>query len=168
MTSLDEDLAVLGITPVGSNTFSPFSLEDIKKIEMTINFELPEPYKAFLMKYGQSMFVIESDSAIVSKPVNYCCFFSLDELLSAIEYLKETLPESIIPIGDDSGDIVLCLGVSGVDAGRMYVHNNGWGWHADAEKYLENGQSVPSSIRYHTVEEVARSFSDFVSNMTKG
>jgi SMI1-KNR4 cell-wall len=167
MTSIDDNLATLGITPVGSETFEPFSLKEIGRIEEMIRVQLPETYKRFVMKYGNSMFSTGADSTPSEKPVNYCCFFGFEELLTAIECLKETLPETIIPIGDDSGDIVLCLGVSRRDMGKVYIHNSGWGWHADAERYLERGEPVPSDIRYQAVHQVAPSFEEFVKIMKK-
>jgi hypothetical protein len=167
MTSIDENLARLGITPVGSEMFEPFSLREVAKIEEMIAAQLPETYKRFVMKYGKAMFSTGADSTPSKKPVNYCCFFGFEELVTAIECLKETLPETIIPIGDDSGDIVLCLGISRRDMGKVYIHNSGWGWHADAESYVERGQPVPSDIRYQTVEEIAPSFEEFIKNMEK-
>ena len=88
-------------------------------------------------------------------------------LLTAVDSLKEDLPEGIIPIGDDSGDIVLCLGVGDRDKGRVFIHNNGWGWHADAERHLECGESVPNDIRYQTIEEIAPSFEEFICGLKK-
>jgi hypothetical protein len=169
MTSIDDNLARLGITPVGSETFEPFSLRQVAKIEEMIAVQLPETYKRFVMKYGKAMFSTGADSASSQKPVNYCClFFGFEELVTAIDCLKETLPETIIPIGDDSGDIVLCLGISRRDMGKVYIHHSGWGWHADAERSVERGEPVPSDIRYQTVEEVAPSFEEFIKNMEKG
>ncbi len=167
MTSIDDKLAALGITPLGSETFRPFSLREVAKIEEMIGIEVPETYKWFVMKYGKSIFSAGADSTPSRNPVNYCCFFSFEELLTAADSLKETLPETIIPIGDDSGDIVLCLGVGGRDIGKLYIHNNGWGWHADAERYIEQGEPVPADIRYQTVKQIAPSFEEFIRNMEK-
>lgn len=167
MTSIDDNLATLGITPVGSKAFEPFSLREVAKIEEMIGVQLPETYKWFVMKYGKSMFSTGADSTPSQKPVNYCCFFGFEELLTAIDCLKETLPETTIPIGDDSGDIVLCLGIGRRDMGKVYIHNSGWGWHADAERYVEQGKPVPADIRYQTVHQVAPSFEEFIKNMKK-
>ena len=70
-------------------------------------------------------------------------------------------------MGDDGGGNQFCLGVSGEDFGKVYFHNHSIGWHADAERYRERGEEVPTNIRYQTVYEVARSFEQFILNMVK-
>jgi hypothetical protein len=167
VASIDENLAALSIGSVGSEGFEPFSLKQIGEIEKRVGAHLPETYKRFVMTYGESMFSTGTDSLASQKPVNHCCFFGFEEMLTAIDSLKETLPETVIPIGDDSGDIVLCLGVYDGDTGKMYIHHNSWGWHADAERYVERGEPVPSDVRYQTVHQIASSFEEFIMNMKK-
>jgi hypothetical protein len=167
MRSIADKLVDLGIEPLGSDVFEPFSDPEVATIERTIGAILPEHYKRLLLQFGRSMFSNEVNCTPSQKPLYFGAFLGFSDLLNAIEYLKETLPETIIPIGDDSGDIVFCLGVGGADVGKVYIHNQGWGWHADAQRYTERGEPIPADIRYQTVEKIAPSFEEFINNMEK-
>src|SRR5262249_6036355 len=148
MTSITDQLIELGIVPLDGEAFTPFSEEEVATIETTIGVPLPEDYKRFLLRFGDSMFSTNVNCMSPDGPLRFGQFFRFSELLNAVEYLKETLPETMIPIGDNWGDIVFCLGVSHGDVGKVYFHNTHTGWHADAESYLERGEPVPSDIRY--------------------
>lgn len=167
MTSITDKLVELDIKPLNGEAFTPFSEEEVATIETTIGVPLPENYKGFLLQFGGTMFSTEVNCRSSDEPLYFGQFFRFSELLNAVEYLNETLPETIIPIGDDWGDIVFCLGVSRGDVGKVYVHNTHTGWHADAERYLERGEPVPSDIRYQTVHQIAASFEEFIKNMKK-
>lgn len=167
MTSIVEKLTSLGIKPLGGNVFEPLSDDEVVRIEQAVGTQLPKTYKQFLMRFGGSMFSGEVNCTPSTKPLFFGWFYGFSELATAIDCLKETLPETIIPFGDDSGDIVFCLGVAGEDEGKVFVHNNTFGWHADAEAYLERGEPVPPDIRYQVVEEIAPSFEVLIKNMEK-
>lgn len=92
---------------------------------------------------------------------------AVDELVDVVDTYREVLPKTIIPIGDDAGGNQFCLGLDGKDFGKVYFHNHGLGWHADAEAYRERGDEVPESIRYQTVYEIASSFEQFILKMVK-
>jgi hypothetical protein len=167
MASIADRLAALGIKPLNGERFSPLSEDEVARIETSLGVSLTESYKQFLLQFGRSMFTSEVNCTPSAGPLYFGWFYGFSELLTAIDGLRETLPETIIPIGDDSGDVVFCLGVRGEDVGKVYIHNNGWGWHADAERYLERGEPVPPDIRYQTVEQIASSFEEFILNMKR-
>jgi hypothetical protein len=75
------------------------------------------------------------------------------------------LPETVIPIADDSGGNAFWLGVRGADVGKVYFHNHSWGWHADAERLIKQGEPVPPDIRYRTVRPLASSFRELINQM---
>jgi hypothetical protein len=167
MTSITDKLIELGIEPLDGEEFTPFSEAEVATIETTIGVPLPESYKQFLLRFGGSTFSTNVSCTAPGERLHFGQFFRFSELLNAIEYLKETLPETIIPIGDNFGDIVFCLGVSRRDVGKVYFHNTHTGWYYDAEGYLERGDPVPSDIRYQTVDQIASSFEEFIKNMKK-
>jgi hypothetical protein len=167
MTSITDKLIELGIEPLDGEAFTPFTEEEVATIETTIGVPLPANYKRFLLRFGGSTFSTNVSCAAPGERLHFGQFFRSSELLNAMEYLNETLPETIIPIGDNCGDLVFCLGVSGGDVGKVYVHNTHTGWHDDAEGYLERGEPVPSDIRYQTAQQIAPSFEEFIKNMTK-
>jgi hypothetical protein len=167
MTSITDRLIQLGIEPLEGEAFTPFSEEEVATIEKTIGVPLPENYKRFLLRFGGSTFSTNVSCTAPGERLHVGQFFRFSEMLNAIEYLNETLPETIIPIGDNCGDIVFCLGVSHGDVGKVYFHNTHTGWHYDAEGYLDRGEPVPSDIRYQVVQEIAPSFEEFINNMEK-
>lgn len=165
MDSLVEKLLKLGIEPMGSEEFKPFSDEQIAAVEASLAIKLPASYKTFLSRFGSSLLGTCVSSTVTGEVFLFGWFFNLTELMDAINNLKELLPENIIPIGADAGGLTFCLGVSGESFGKVYVNDPNVGWYADAEKYLERGEPVPSDIRYHVVQEIAPSFEDFIYNM---
>lgn len=167
MSFIADKLLALGIKPVNAERFSPLTEGEVARIETSLGVSLTESYKQLLLQFGRSMFSSEVNCTPSAGPLYFGWFYGFSELITAIDGLRETLPQTIIPIGDDSGDVVFCLGVSGGDVGKVYIHNNGWGWHADAERYMMRGEAVPSDLRYQTVEEIASSFEEFIKNMKK-
>jgi len=167
MSSFSSNLTELGIEPMSGPVFEPFSAESIAQLQNKVGASLPEAYKQFLAAYGRSMFSAEINCTPHGEPLYFGWFYGFDELMDAVDTYREVLPETIIPIGDDGGGNQFCLGVSGKDFEKVYFHNHGIGWHADAEKYRECGEEVPANIRYQTVYEVAPSFEQFILNMVK-
>jgi hypothetical protein len=167
MISITDKLIELGIQPLDGEAFTPFSEQEVARIEAAIGVPLPVTYERFLTRFGRSMFSTEVNCTPSSEPLYFGWFFGFSDLLDAIDNLKDFLPETIIPIGEDGGANLFCLGMRGRDVGKVYFHNHNIGWHADAEKYLERGDPVPPDIRYQTVCEVAPSFEQFILNMVK-
>lgn len=167
MIPFAEKLTGLGIKPMGSDTFEPFSEQEIGKVEEAIGTALPANYKKYLSTFGRALLGTDVKCTSSDNLLLFGWFFGFTELLDAIDDLEDNLPETIIPIGEDGGGNMFCLGVAGEDAGKMYFHDHNIGWHADAESYLEKNEPVPSDIRYQTVEEIATSFEEFINNMQK-
>ena len=165
MDDIVNKLIKLNIKPLGSGDFLPLTGEEVAKLEDFAGTRLVAGYKQFLMRFGRSMFSNEVNCSASAEPLYFGSFYGFSELMTAIDGLRDTLPTTIIPIGDDSGDIVFCLGVGAENTGKVYVYNNSFGWHADAANRLSHGERYPSDIRYQTVQEIAPSFEDFVGNM---
>jgi hypothetical protein len=168
MTPLSAKLAALGIEPSDGETFQAVAQKDMEEIESTIGQPLPEQYRSFLGAYGRSNFTSEVNCTPDSEPLYFGWFFGKDELLLAIESLRDTLPGTIIPIAEDGGGNVFCLGVAGNDAGRVYFHNHNLGWRSEAARLTQAGLPVPADIRYRTVHPVAASFDEFILQMSEG
>ena len=167
MTSFTDKLAELGIKPVDGDAFTPLSQQEVAKIQAKIGVPLPETYERFLLRFGRSMFSTEVDCTPAGEPLYFGWFFGYSELLDAVDNLKEFLPETVIPIAEDGGANLFCLGVCGGDAGTVYFHNHNIGWHADARMYLERGEALPPEIRYQSLFRVAKSLEEPIENMKK-
>lgn len=168
MVSITDKLRDLGIKPLNGEDFTPFSEEEVAAIESVIHESLPDDYRRCLLQFGGSMFSSEINCTPADMPLIFGCFFPFAELSNAIDFLKETLPDTLLPIGDDGGDIVFCLGFRGDDTGKMYIHNTHIGWDDDASRYLERGELIPSRLRYQAVQQIAPSFKEFIKNMKVG
>lgn len=91
------------------------SLEQIEQFEARNNLKLPEKYKSFLLQWNggytePSLFRIsEEQGASVVNVLNGIgdMYDNLDKVIDIYEY---RLPEGFIPIGDDPGGNVICLG----------------------------------------------------------
>ena len=165
MKDIADKLGELGIEPMGGEVYEPLSKTEITKVEEVANARLPEDYKWFLATFGRSSFSRMVNCTPSGEPLYFGWFFGVSELVEAIENMKDTLPETIIPIGEDGGANLFCLGVAGGDIGKVYFHNHGVGWHADAERLLSEGRKVPADIRYQIVYQFASSFRKFIMNM---
>ena len=82
MSSIDESLSALGITPVGTEVFEPFSRKEIATLEEMAGVQLPDVYKRFVTTYGKSMFSTGTDAGHSENPVAYCCFFGFGETVN--------------------------------------------------------------------------------------
>ncbi|MGH7140855.1 MAG: SMI1/KNR4 family protein [Pirellulales bacterium] len=167
MASITSKLTELGIEPMSGPTFKPFSKQNIAQLQDKTGASFPEAYQQFLLTYGHSMFSGDVNCTPQGDPLYFGWFYGFNELVDAVDTYREVLPETMIPIGDDGGGNQFCLGVSGKDFGKVYFHNHGIGWHADAEAYRERGEEIPADIRYQTVFEVAPSFEQFILSMVK-
>jgi SMI1/KNR4 family protein SUKH-1 len=169
LSKLDEKLSALGLRPLPfrSSTFQPASEAEVSQLEKLLGTRFPEGYRHFLLKYGNSYFEAETSFLdLEANPQPFIGeFYGAESLLKAIDDYSEELPAGIIPIGDDGGGNLYCLGLTGNDRNKVYYHNHCIGWRSDAAQYLERGEEVPAGIEYQTVELLADSFEGFIDSM---
>ena len=169
MSSFTRKLTELGIEPMSKEKIRAVLEGEYCAATKQGRRIASETYTQFLATYGLLLCSQEKSTVRPQGDALYFgWFYSFDELVDAVNTYREILPETIMPIGDaDGGGNQFCLGVSGKDFGKVYFHNHGIGWQADAETYQERGEDVPSNIRYQTVNLVASSFEQFILNMVK-
>ena len=164
VSKVDDKLKELGFEPEGGGESALAGIEDV---EERIGATLPEGYRRFLKTYGGGMFSEDVYYREHDRAVLFGWLFEADEILDAIESFSEVLPESMVPIGDDGGGNLYCLGFTGSDENNVYFHDHSAGWQADAQSYEERGEEVPADIRYQTVYRIADSFEEFIESMSK-
>ena len=143
-----------------------------------LGIPLPEDYKAFVTKYGESHFSqivqvrpIESPPDHISSEglFDFSSFYGSDGdgdgLFTHLQVLKGRMPETMLPIGRDFSGNVFCLGVGAKDRNKVYL----WDFEGEpaAEDYTEQGLAVPANLWYQNLTLVANSFTDFIDRFEK-
>jgi hypothetical protein len=164
---LTQKLHQLHAIPWSGDNYRPFTENQLKEVESRINGKLPRSYREMLKTLGGVFFATEVyyQDPQEKVPVMFGGFYEFHELLDSIEAHEEVLPDGIIPIGDDGGGNLYCLGLKGDDSGKVFFHDHGVGWDEEAQGYLARGESLPSHLRYQTVYLLANSFDNFVNSM---
>ena len=164
---LTQKLRQLGAKPGSGESYRPFTEAQLDEVEAQTNGRLPTSYRQMLTTLGGCMFAapVYFNDPQAKMPVMFGWFFGFDELLDAIRSHEEVLPDGVIPIGDDGGGNLYCLGVKGDDLGKVFFHDHGVGWDEEAQDYLARGEELPLRLRYQTVYLLANSFDEFVNSM---
>lgn len=91
------------------------TLEQIEQFEIKSEIKLPEKYKAFLLQWNggytePSLFKISEEQGTSVVNVLNGIGDMYDNLEKVIDLYEGRLPKGFIPIGDDPGGNVICLG----------------------------------------------------------
>jgi len=120
-----------GIEPAVGAEYNPLNERAIRAIEARVGGSLPTSYRRFLTTYGASLFC-ETVFFRPNKPFprkysknNRGTITTLlgqqhprfpkakhIDILHTIEVLQETLPEGLVPIGDDGGGDKICMWIA--------------------------------------------------------
>lgn len=165
MVLVVDRLTELGIKPLKGTTFVPFKEQQLEEIESQMSVTIPEGYRNVLSRFGGSMLGTVVNSTVSSGQFFFGYFFDYPELREVRTHLDDFLPQGVIPIGTDGGDITFCLNAGATNHGIVYICDNNIGWPPEADAYLEEGTEVPNDIRYEMVEQISESFEEFIGNM---
>lgn len=121
------------------------TLQDIETFETNKNVELTELYKKFLLEQNggypdKNCFVISDDQG--ADNTNY--FFRIKDegynMSWALDMYEGRMPEEFIPIADDPGGNLICLGIKGTYYENIYF------W--DHEQESGDGEPNMSNMYY--------------------
>jgi len=120
---LERSLVELGIAPTG-NGFTPVESHVIEAIEQQTGGRFPDVMLWFFHRFGGCRF---DEGAYYFDPrsrsdVMIGWFLDSSELRDAFEAFREALAKDIVPIADDGGDNMLCVGISDANRGVVYFH----------------------------------------------
>ncbi|MBI1914417.1 MAG: SMI1/KNR4 family protein [Planctomycetes bacterium] len=169
MDELESRLTALDIHPMNADAYTPVPESELQQLEGEIGSHLPEDYRWFLNRYGESSFKMAVSYPSSQIPGGYSFGFyfganaSGDGVLANYNFYKGQFPKGVVPIGEASlGDLYL-LATTGPNRGSVYYWcHDGGGWEDEAEEYSSRGQAVPDSVKYSCLEQVAPSFTSFV------
>jgi hypothetical protein len=165
-----------GIAPVGGK-ISPLSEDELSAIERDLQATLPPDYRRYLREYGLAAFgeyvnfrpLCPLPPHISDNGAGHLSYFygagdGAHSLRWNIEILRDRMPNTIIPIGDDGVGNQICIGIAGNERGKVYFwdHENEW----DEADYLEEeGVPMPPEVKFQNVYLVAESFADFINRL---
>ncbi len=145
-----------------NNSGSPLSESDIVRFESHLDITLPEEYRNFLLQHNggepePDEFVVpgwSGESSAISR------FFSIVDnsesgLTHEITTYRNRIPDSIIPIGVDPGDNLICIGVGEQNRGVIFF------WDHDDE-LDDNGTS---RMDFSNVYTIAGNLEEFLENL---
>lgn len=135
---------------------------DVRSLEKELGFSLPAEYKDFLLNHNggwpePNEFPIEDNPSDDRGRVHYfLCIEDGDEynLMDWVVDYEGRLPPGLLPIACDPGGNLICLSVSGENAGTVYF------W--DHEEEAGPGETPSYENAYH----VAESFGEFLERLT--
>ena len=175
-----------GIEGIGGDELNPVSQADIAAFENELGIRLPEGYRRFLATYGASTFngASPDNPYILFRPLKplprqfksgkglFHAFYGAERdahdgfsLRVRQRFFAGRMPDSIIPIGDDGGAGLICLGIKGAEAGKVYYWDQG-NEPLDEEDYLEDyGEPRPPEAMFQNVHQIAESFEDFLDRL---
>lgn len=169
------------------NEIVPMSEVEINDIESLIRCRLPEYYRSVLPILGGATFDGGPDDSLtlvfssatplppyiseIGTDVFSGFYGSVNQgnggfsLLERIQYWLGRLPDSLIPIGDDFGAGLVCIGIRDCYVGKIYY----WDQRnepLDEEDYLADyGAPRPPEAMYQNVHLIADSFEEFLNRL---
>ncbi len=149
---------------------SPADPGAIEALERELRTELPEQYRTFLAQYNGGYPEPDGFSFYNRYPKNHFesntnvskaildRFLGLydgeyDNLKKYLEVYKGRIPANMIPVAHDPGGNLICLALTGDDAGKIFY------WKHDEE--VEENETPD----YRNIYFVAQSFDEFLSSL---
>jgi len=140
---------------------APLTREEIDAFEREIGHALPEDYRRFLSicngGYGGGRFWFEDAGVHNVGGLRKESCFSLRDNRRTYQLDEFRIPRSLIWIMDDLFGNAICLGVAGIERGRVFF------WDHESEPDPENWDG--EAITADNVEMLAESFTDFVDGL---
>jgi hypothetical protein len=147
---------------------------EITSIESDVGAKLPSDYREFLTTYGQSAFgelvgfqpigvLPRSLSGSGAWPFShfYGSKKGIQRLDETIEDLKDRIPTSLIPIGDDGAGSQICIGLRDDDKEKVFFWDHDMTW-----KRSPRAERMPDQT-YENTYLIAVSFEDFIRRLRK-
>lgn len=170
------------LIPIAESGFIPPADKELALLGSETGHPSLARYIDFVKQYGYSMFEDEVYfESVVSLPdyissTNFGLFNvffggaaeenDVYSLAWNKEVCEDRVPPDLVPIGNDGGASLFCIGISGERLGKIYC----WTYEEeplDAETYLKDfGHEMPESAKYANVFLIANSFDEFWNSLT--
>jgi hypothetical protein len=161
-----------GVAPIEGMCI-PISDSEVSELEEAIDHQLPPSYRAFLQKFGASIFnefieftpmenlsrKISRDGKGIINLLYGAKGHSPYDLISTYDTYKDRMPSGFLSIGDNGiGDQIAMK----MDDGTIYYwdHHNEW----DEEDF--KGLPIPADLKWKNLTLISTSFDDFLSRLS--
>lgn len=135
---------------------------DLVQFESKWQIELPAQYRLFLRRYNGG-YPDPTDFSFKSgkSGSSLSCFFGVKEsgelsLDDALSTFKDRIPKRMFPVADDQGGNLICISLSGQDAGNIYF------WNHELEADATQGFTTETT---NNLILIADSFDEFIENL---
>lgn len=132
---------------------------ELSNYERKLGLQLPSDYRKFLLEFNggsprPNCFNFKGGNT-GSQVLSFFGFGSFYNVLEELETYNGRLPKRFFPVAAEAGGNLLCISLSGEDAGSIYF------WDHELEADLSQGQT-PDSVSNTIL--VADSFSEFLDS----
>jgi len=132
---------------------------ELSQYEQQLGIRLPHEYRKFLLEFNggsprPNRFRFKGSNT-GSQVLSFFGFASFYNVLEELETYSGRLPKRLFPVAAEAGGNLLCISLSGEDAGSIYF------WDHELEADLSQGQT-PDSINNTTL--VADGFCEFLDS----
>jgi SMI1-KNR4 cell-wall len=157
----------------------PVEPEEVTRIETATGFQFDPVYRQFLIEIGGATFFdtwIQPRESPVGDlgPLPFGCIYGREaesnkSIQANLRTYAQRIPKSLFVFGRGGFGDQFCLGVEGVDLGRVYF------WEHEGEQNEQDywaqfgkGNAVPRSWLFANVSLVANSFDEFLRGLRPG
>ena len=178
-----------GICPAGGDEFRPVPEAELRSIEDKFGTRIPAAHRSLLRQFGAFAFRGRSENNpyvyFKSKTqlpqyitANDFAFFDFfygttqqmgpSGLRQQINFFRERIPETMIPIACDGGAGEICLGIKGNDFCEVFYWDMA-NEPLDEETYFEDyGERMPDGVKQQNLYLVANSYDEFLDQFLFG
>lgn len=175
-----------GICPAGGGDFRPVAEVELRSIQDEIEATIPPEYGSMLRKYGAFTFNGRSENnpyvyfntkEQIPKHISanglaiFDFFYGQTQqsgpsgLQQQINFFKERIPKTMIPIASDGGAGQICLGIKDDDFGKIFYWDMA-NEPLDEETYLEDyGEPMPAEGKRQNIYLIADSLVEFLDQL---
>jgi hypothetical protein len=140
MSELESRLTEMRLQPMNSDAYAPAPGSELQQIEREAGGRLPEDYRWFVARYGQSLFenAVACPSSLELGILPFAFFYGSDGsgngVLANYTTYKGQFPREIVPIGEDGLGNLYLLAATGPNRGNVYYWDHSVGWAGEAEQ----------------------------------
>ncbi len=181
-TEIQNKLKHLKLQPI-ADAYCPLVGADLDEFEKLIGQRLPDDYRDFVSKYGESCFGESVVVRPIAKTPSYIggernlpevmCFAGMTEDYGIFDRYnvfreQDRMPPSVVPIAYDLRGNYFCIGIDDDDhdvkRGRIYLWDS-QNESPDVQDYEKAGKPIPANRLHRNLTLVAESFADFVNRL---